>query len=420
MISLRTNVDSLNAQMNLKMNSNFQSKTIQQLTSGYRINQSGDDAAGLAIANTFRSNITELNQGVANANDGLGQLQIVDGGLNNISTLLDRMKTLATQSASGTFTGSRVTLNQEYQQLTQEISRQASNINLNNGGSLNSMLNVYIGGATTSANANISVDLSGATNAVDSTSLNLSTTNILGGGINFTNGNRIDASGATFVKGTAGTDDETYTFNVFSNGNSTTQTVTLAASAGGTALNGTGGILDQFNSKLNSYGITASVDGNGKLQFSGAIAFTARVAAPTGGETASVISAADTMKNTSNYTVDGQGTYAAGAQTLTFQTSQGSATVALLAGDTLGQALSKINTQTASKGVYAVQNSAGTGISFQSAASFSVNASAAGTFAAAGLTNSTVPTTSSSTTSNASGAITAINNCCSGPRPRSG
>ena len=57
MISLRTNVDSLNAQMNLKINSNFQSKTISQLTSGYRINQSGDDAAGLAIAKDFRSNI---------------------------------------------------------------------------------------------------------------------------------------------------------------------------------------------------------------------------------------------------------------------------------------------------------------------------------------------------------------------------
>jgi hypothetical protein len=94
MLSLRTNVDSLNAQTNLKVNSSFQSKTIQQLTSGYRINQSGDDAAGLAVANALRSGITELTQGVANGNDGLGQLQIIDGGLSNISNLLDRMKTL--------------------------------------------------------------------------------------------------------------------------------------------------------------------------------------------------------------------------------------------------------------------------------------------------------------------------------------
>ncbi|MBV9676812.1 MAG: flagellin, partial [Acidobacteriaceae bacterium] len=123
MISIRTNVDSIHAQQNLSTNSMFQSKTIQQLTSGYRINNSGDDAAGLAIANSYRSSITELTQGVANGNDGVSQLQIIDGGLNNISTILDRMKTLATQSASGSFTGDRNTLNQEYQQLGAEITR---------------------------------------------------------------------------------------------------------------------------------------------------------------------------------------------------------------------------------------------------------------------------------------------------------
>src|SRR3954464_13898298 len=134
MISIRTNVDSLNAQQNLKTNSSFQSKTIQQLTSGFRINNSGDDAAGLAIANSFRSNITEMNQGVANANDAVGQLQIVDGGLSNISTILDRMKTLATQSASDTFTGDRNTLAKEFNQLSAEIDRQAANIELTSGG----------------------------------------------------------------------------------------------------------------------------------------------------------------------------------------------------------------------------------------------------------------------------------------------
>lgn len=100
MISLQTNIDSMNAQDNLSANHNMQSKTIQQLTSGYRINSSGDDAAGLAIANGYRSSVNELTQGVSNANDGVSQLQIIDGGLGNISSILDRMKTLATQSAS--------------------------------------------------------------------------------------------------------------------------------------------------------------------------------------------------------------------------------------------------------------------------------------------------------------------------------
>jgi flagellin len=134
MISLQTNVDSLNAQRNLNIDNTFQSKTIQQLTSGYRINSSGDDAAGLAVANGYSSTVAELTQGVNNANDGTSQLQIVDGGLSNISTILNRLKTLATESASSTFTGDRSTLNQEYQSLLTEITRQATNINLNNGG----------------------------------------------------------------------------------------------------------------------------------------------------------------------------------------------------------------------------------------------------------------------------------------------
>src|ERR1700754_4710905 len=102
-LSIQTNVNSLVAQENLRVNSEFQSMTIQRLTSGYRINSSGDDAAGLAVANKFRSDVAELSQGVRNANDGISTLQIVDGGLNNISKTLDRLKTLATQSASGTF-----------------------------------------------------------------------------------------------------------------------------------------------------------------------------------------------------------------------------------------------------------------------------------------------------------------------------
>src|SRR5437763_15307558 len=119
--SIQTNINSLVAQENLRVNSNFQSQTIQRLTSGYRINSSADDAAGLAVANKFRSDVAELTQGVRNANDGVSQLQIIDGGLNNISKILDRMKTLSTQSASTTFTGDRTTLNNEFQSLVGEI-----------------------------------------------------------------------------------------------------------------------------------------------------------------------------------------------------------------------------------------------------------------------------------------------------------
>jgi len=75
--SIQTNVNSLVAQENLRVNGDFQSRTIQRLTSGYRINSSGDDAAGLAVANKFRSDTAELTQGIRNANDGVSQLQII-------------------------------------------------------------------------------------------------------------------------------------------------------------------------------------------------------------------------------------------------------------------------------------------------------------------------------------------------------
>src|SRR5262249_22012460 len=122
--SIQTNVSSLVAQENLRVNQLFQQTTINRLTSGYRINNAGDDAAGLTVANSFRASIAELTQGVRNGNDGLSALQIVDGGLSNISTTLDRLRTLATQSASSTFTGNRATLNNEYQTLLSEITRQ--------------------------------------------------------------------------------------------------------------------------------------------------------------------------------------------------------------------------------------------------------------------------------------------------------
>ena len=390
MISLQTNVDSLNAQDNLNIDSMFQSKNIQQLTSGFRINSSADDAAGLAVANGYRSTVDELTQGVSNANDGVSQLQIVDGGLSNISTILDRMKTLATESASGTFTGNRATLNQEYQQLVGEINRQASNINLNSGGTFNTNLNVYIGGASTSSNANVSVNLSGGQNAVDATSLGVATSNVLAGGVGISgNTTRIDAPGATFAS-------QSFTFNVYSNGASAAVT---AASGAGASLTTA---LSNLNTALNPYGITASTDGNGQLQFSGATAFTVTTAAGS-------LSSAGTAENASNNIVDGQATYAGAAETLKIQTSSGAASVALTATDTVASAIAKVNAQTASLGVYAVANAAGTGISFQSANGFSVyDSTAGGTFTAAGNNVAAAPTTGGG--SNAQAAITAINN----------
>jgi flagellin len=175
--TINTNIASLQSQEYLRISSEFQQKTINRVTSGLRIISSGDDAAGLAIANSFRSDRTVLVQGVRNINDGLATLQTIDGGLNNISQLLDRARTLAAQSASGTFTGERGVLNSEFQSVITEIDRQSQSIGLDVGGLFAKRLGVFIGGGrgTTSADqiANGSVEVDLSVSNVDARSLGL-------------------------------------------------------------------------------------------------------------------------------------------------------------------------------------------------------------------------------------------------------
>ena len=177
MLSIVTNVSSLQAQNYLLQTENNQNTTIQQVTSGLRIVNSGVDAAGLAIANSDRSNEAVLTQGVQNASNAQSELQIADGGLSNISQLLDRARTLATESASGSFTGDRSVLNDEFQSVIQEVNRQAQSIGLNTGGSLAQNLGVFVGGGQSSngisaaENGTVNVNLAGAT--VDAQSLGL-------------------------------------------------------------------------------------------------------------------------------------------------------------------------------------------------------------------------------------------------------
>jgi flagellin len=124
--SVVNNIAAANAQANLIETNLGLQKALNRLSSGLRINNSGDDAAGLAVANNYRSNVAVLNQGIRNAGDGMSTLQIKDGALNNISNLLDRLATLATQSASSSSTVDRDKLNAEFSSVLSEIDREAT------------------------------------------------------------------------------------------------------------------------------------------------------------------------------------------------------------------------------------------------------------------------------------------------------
>ena len=183
--TINTNISSLQAQEYLRTTGDFQGKTINRVTSGLRIINSGDDAAGLAIANGYRSDQAVLTQGVRNANDGIATLQTIDGGISNISKLLDRARTLAAQSASDTFTGDRSVLNNEFQSVVAEIDRQAQAIGMVANGAFTRSMNVFIGGGRgitggTAETLNGSVGIDFTSTKLDSSSLGLAANGVTG------------------------------------------------------------------------------------------------------------------------------------------------------------------------------------------------------------------------------------------------
>ena len=127
MMSIVTNVQSLNAQRNLNRTSNALSSNFQKLSSGLRINRAGDDAAGLAISEEMKADIRSFRQAERNANDAISMLQTGEGSLNEISGILIRMRELSVQSSTDTVTDTqRGFLDQEFQALEAEIDRIAA------------------------------------------------------------------------------------------------------------------------------------------------------------------------------------------------------------------------------------------------------------------------------------------------------
>src|SRR5947209_8010652 len=137
-LSILNNIPSLAAQNQLAITGSNLQRTLFRLSSGSRINSGADDAAGLAIADGLRANITALTQSARNANDGVGSLQVADGSLAQVTTLLNRAVTLATESATGTVGNTqRVALNAEYTAIQNEIDRIGTTTTYNGTGVFN-------------------------------------------------------------------------------------------------------------------------------------------------------------------------------------------------------------------------------------------------------------------------------------------
>lgn len=131
-LRIGTNVQSLSAQRNLGISNSNQKAAIEHLASGSRIYRSTDDAAGLAIAEKMRAGIRSMGQATRNASDGIGMIQVAEGGMNEVSNILVRFRELSTQAASDTVSDNeRSFIDKEVQGLKSEIDRIAKSTEFN-------------------------------------------------------------------------------------------------------------------------------------------------------------------------------------------------------------------------------------------------------------------------------------------------
>ena len=142
---IQHNIMAMNANRNLTMNNSALSKNLEKLSSGYRINRAGDDAAGLAISESMRRSIASYKQGINNANDGISLIQTAEGALTEVHSMLNRAQTLITQRENGTYTTTDTAkIGAELNQLGAEISRILTNTKFNGKSLLAADLSVKI------------------------------------------------------------------------------------------------------------------------------------------------------------------------------------------------------------------------------------------------------------------------------------
>ena len=132
---IQHNIMAMNANRNLTFNNTQLGKNLEKLSSGYRINRAGDDAAGLAISEKMRAEVAIYDQSIRNANDGIALIQTAEGALTEVHSMLNRMETLVTQAANGTYgtgdAGDRPQIQEELQALADEIDRISTDTKFN-------------------------------------------------------------------------------------------------------------------------------------------------------------------------------------------------------------------------------------------------------------------------------------------------
>jgi flagellin len=170
-LRISTNVAALNAQKNLQFTQAGMNRSLARMSSGFRINQAADDAAGLAISENLKAQVRGLRQASRNANDGISLVQVAEGGLNEVSNMLIRLRELSVQASSDTIGDTeRKFIDVEYQQLKSEIQRIAEVTTFNGRDLLNGtggVIDIQVGTNNDAFKDRISFNASAANSSVE-------------------------------------------------------------------------------------------------------------------------------------------------------------------------------------------------------------------------------------------------------------
>ena len=245
-VRINTNIEALNAQRNLSVSGLQFAKSVEKLSSGLRINRAADDSAGLAISEKLRAQVRGLNQAGRNAQDGISMVQTAEGALNEVHSMLQRMRELAVQASNSTVsTSDLVSVNTEVVALQAEINRIANATTFNGQSLLTGTMAISQSGGTLAAGhagtGTTSVDVSGAKASTTYTLTSTSATTLM------------------LSETTAGV--------------TTSQTITTPAAAalGGAALNfGEMGVTINFASVAGTTGAASTTAFNGLTVITGA------------------------------------------------------------------------------------------------------------------------------------------------------
>jgi flagellin len=288
-LTILNNIASIAAENQLNITSGNLQTTLFQLSSGSRINSGADDAAGLAIANGLQANVTALTQSARNANDGVGSLQVADGSLAQVTTLLNRAVTLATEASTGTVSNSqRVALDTEFTAIKNEINRIGTSTNYNGGQVFTATaLNIFLSDSGTSS------QITETTGTLSTAGLGLAgtATAILGATGNATAADTVTVGGQTYTFAAAAGAANTVAIGATAGATLANLAAAINGGAGagvayGTGTGANGSATAVYNPTDNSVVLTSTVSGvagnsvastttgTGKIAFSTGVTFT--------------------------------------------------------------------------------------------------------------------------------------------------